>query len=136
MSLTTKSLERFAQAYREKCLTHRSVGSLYNKFRFKYGYHNQVGLLFHDVRQITPDFIKAVRRLPRELTEQRDFRMSRALHLAAARSILPRDEWLKYEDDIPYLKPYMDIIAQENEDRTSWDYFIDAEDYDHETDKL
>ena len=57
-----------------------------------------LGLLFDDVRKDCPELKEAVRRLPKHLQEERQFRMTRALYLSMRKEILPEEEWTKYED--------------------------------------
>ena len=41
---------------------------------------------------------EAIKRLPRQIREDRDFRISRALLLSNNKEVLPKDEWTKWED--------------------------------------
>ena len=41
---------------------------------------------------------EAIKRLPKQIREERDFRISRALLLSNNKEMLPKDEWTKWED--------------------------------------
>ncbi|KYN14059.1 Cytochrome b-c1 complex subunit 7 [Trachymyrmex cornetzi] len=75
--------------------------------------------LFNDM--LHPDVEEALRRLPQEILDQRNFRIVRALQLSACHRILPKEQWTKYEEDVPYLKPYLDEIDKENEEKARWE---------------
>lgn len=66
------------------------------------------------------DVKEAIRRLPRELYDERNYRMIRALNLSMTKTILPKDQWTKYEEDYRYLEPYLKEVQKEREERTEW----------------
>lgn len=41
---------------------------------------------------------EALRRLPQEIKDQRNFRIIRAMQLDACKRILPKEEWTKFEE--------------------------------------
>jgi len=45
-----------------------------------------------------PDIAEALKRLPQEIRDQRNFRVIRAMQLEACKRILPKEEWTKYEE--------------------------------------
>lgn len=51
-----------------------------------------------DILNETPNVKEALRRLPRDVYDARQFRISRALNLSNKKDILPKDEWQKYEE--------------------------------------
>ncbi|XP_034183863.1 cytochrome b-c1 complex subunit 7 [Osmia lignaria lignaria] len=82
---------------------------------------NQLGLFRDDVLQETPDVIEALRRLPHNLKEERDFRLVRAVQLNTSNKILPKEQWTKLEEDVPYLQPYVDEVIRERIEREEYD---------------
>jgi len=44
------------------------------------------------------DVAEAVRRLPQEIKDQRNFRIVRAMQLDACKRLLPKEQWTKYEE--------------------------------------
>jgi ubiquinol-cytochrome c reductase subunit 7 len=55
--------------------------------------------LHHDDILYENDAVKeALRRLPQNLQDDRNFRITRALHLSMTKTILPKDQWTKYEE--------------------------------------
>ncbi len=45
-----------------------------------------------------PDVLEAVRRLPPEIQDERNYRLIRAVQLSLERIRLPEEQWTKYED--------------------------------------
>lgn len=68
----------------------------------------------------TEDVKEAIRRLPRKVSDERNYRMMRALHLSMTKTILPKNEWTKYEEDVKYLEPYLDEVVREREEKEDW----------------
>ena len=55
-----------------------------------------------------PDVAEALRRLPQEVLDQRNFRIVRAMQLSACHRILPKEQWTKYEEVSKYQLPLTD----------------------------
>ncbi|XP_015510729.1 cytochrome b-c1 complex subunit 7-like isoform X1 [Neodiprion virginianus] len=87
----------------------------YNLSRF-----NQYGLHHDDCLHETEVVAKALKRLPQKLVDERNFRILRATQLSITKSILPKEEWTKYEEDVRYLRPYIDEIIKEEEEKKQW----------------
>lgn len=51
---------------------------------------------------IHSDVAEALRRLPQEIIDQRNFRLVRAQQLSACHRILPKEQWTKYEEVSKY----------------------------------
>lgn len=85
-------------------LTHRSI----------------VGLHRDDVLYENDDVKEAIRRLPAHLNDERNYRMIRALNLSMTKTILPKDQWTKYEEDFKYLEPYLKEVEKERAERSEW----------------
>lgn len=45
-----------------------------------------------------PDVKEALRRLPAHLVDERNFRIMRAMQLSIQKTILPKEEWVKFEE--------------------------------------
>ncbi|KGL85706.1 Cytochrome b-c1 complex subunit 7, partial [Tinamus guttatus] len=56
------------------------------------------GLMRDDVLYEDDDVKEALRRLPEPVYNERIFRMKRALDLSLKHQILPKDQWVKYEE--------------------------------------
>jgi len=51
----------------------------------------------------TPEVAEAIRRLPAHIVDERNYRITRALHLSMTKTVLPQEEWQKYEEVRFYL---------------------------------
>ncbi|GFG30467.1 hypothetical protein Cfor_09309 [Coptotermes formosanus] len=67
-----------------------------------------------------PDVKEALRRLPAHLVDERNFRIMRAMQLSIQKTILPKEEWVKFEEDNRYLKPYIEEVARERQEKEEW----------------
>lgn len=54
--------------------------------------------MYDDTLHETPDVEEAIKRLPENLYNDRNFRIKRALDLSMKHQILPKDQWTKYEE--------------------------------------
>ncbi|XP_064010812.1 cytochrome b-c1 complex subunit 7 [Pogoniulus pusillus] len=59
---------------------------------------NKLGLMRDDTLYEDDDVKEALRRLPEHLYNERTFRIKRALDLSLKHQILPKDQWVKYEE--------------------------------------
>lgn len=66
------------------------------------------------------DVKEAIRRLPDDVRDARNFRMMRAIQLDMCKQILPKEQWTKYEEDVKYLQPYLEEVKREREEREDW----------------
>ena len=90
--------------------------SIREMYKNSMGYR-KLGLRLHDIVADSLELREAVRRMPADLREERDWRLKRAYDLNVKKIELPKDEWTKPEDDAPYLRPYLDDVRQEEHDR-------------------
>ncbi|XP_006130634.1 cytochrome b-c1 complex subunit 7 isoform X2 [Pelodiscus sinensis] len=67
------------------------------------------------------DVKAALKRLPEKMYNERLFRIKRALDLSMKHQILPKDQWMKYEEDHKYLEPYLKEVIRERLEREEWD---------------
>ncbi|XP_075054116.1 cytochrome b-c1 complex subunit 7-like [Mixophyes fleayi] len=63
---------------------------------------------------------EAIRRLPPKVYDDRIFRIKRTLDLDMKKSILPKEQWTKYEQDIHYLEPYLKEAVRERKEQAEW----------------
>jgi len=91
-----------------------------SKWAYSLSYFNQLGMMNDDTLKETPAVKEALRRLPKHLLDERQFRMTRALYLSMRKEILPKDEWTKYENDVPYLQPYLKEVEKEMFEEEEW----------------
>ncbi|XP_012257366.2 cytochrome b-c1 complex subunit 7-like [Athalia rosae] len=87
----------------------------YNMSRF-----NQLGLQHDDCLHEDEVVEEALRRLPQKLVDERNYRIIRAVQLSLTKSILPKDQWTKYEEDVKYLRPYIDEVEKELREKKEW----------------
>ncbi|GAB0181958.1 cytochrome b-c1 complex subunit 7 [Grus americana] len=81
---------------------------------------NKLGLMRDDTLYEDDDVKEALKRLPEHLYNERIFRIKRALDLSLKHQILPKDQWVKYEEDKHYLEPYLKEVIRERLEREAW----------------
>ncbi|MEQ2244533.1 Transcription termination factor 3, mitochondrial, partial [Ilyodon furcidens] len=81
---------------------------------------NKLGLLYEDTLYEDADVKEALRRLPENVSNDRTFRIKRALDLSMKQQILPKDQWTKYEEEVNYLTPYLKEVIRERKEREEW----------------
>ncbi|KAF8061485.1 ubiquinol-cytochrome-c reductase complex subunit 6 [Lyophyllum atratum] len=87
----------------------------YRKYGFKYD-----DLLIEE----RPDVQRALGRLTRRQAYDRAFRLKRASQASVLHKPLPKEMWMKPEEDARYLKPHVVDVANENNERKMWDNLI------------
>ncbi|XP_064097644.1 cytochrome b-c1 complex subunit 7-like [Macrobrachium nipponense] len=90
---------------------------------FRMSGFNQLGLYHDDCLYENDDVKEALRRLPQGLKDDRNYRMNRALHLSATKSILPKDQWISFDEDRQkgrYLQAYLQEVVRERHEREEW----------------
>lgn len=90
------------------------------KWAYSRSFFPQIGLMKDDTLYEDEVVKAALKRIPADVADERNFRMARALNLSAAKNILPKDEWTKWEDDKPYLQEYMEQIKREMSEKKEW----------------
>ncbi|XP_076766395.1 cytochrome b-c1 complex subunit 7 [Xylocopa sonorina] len=86
------------------------------KFAFNCSEYNRYGLYTDDIRDYDNNVIQeALRRLPKDVLDARNFRLVRAAQLDFLKTYLPEEKWISYEQDLEYryLQPYIDEIVAE-----------------------
>ncbi|KAG6376074.1 cytochrome b-c1 complex subunit 7 [Boletus reticuloceps] len=100
--------------------------------------YRRMGLKYDDLQmEELPEVQRALGRLtPREAYD-RAYRMKLALHASVMHKDLPKDQWVSIKDvcitlsvlgpsptlsqDVRYLKPHIESVLQEDEERAVWD---------------
>lgn len=85
---------------------------------------NRYGLYHDDLLRecFNPEVDEAVRRLPRQMYDERIYRQVRADQLDITKSYLPKNEWIKAEDPMNYyLQPYVDEVLAEWKEKEDWE---------------
>eukprot|EP00695_Tsukubamonas_globosa_P003466 TRINITY_DN64_c0_g1_i1.p2 TRINITY_DN64_c0_g1~~TRINITY_DN64_c0_g1_i1.p2 ORF type:complete len:87 (-),score=32.81 TRINITY_DN64_c0_g1_i1:50-310(-) len=83
--------------------------------------YRRYGLFLDDLlNESEPIVAEAIRRLPHELQEARQARVSRAIDCTHHNSYLPEDMWTKPHEDKPYLRPIMDEVLAEFKEKDEW----------------
>ncbi|KAI0219223.1 Cytochrome b-c1 complex subunit 7 [Lamellibrachia satsuma] len=90
------------------------------KWAYRTSYFPQLGLLRDDTLEENELVKEAIRRLPDRVYDERMYRISRALNLSNQKTVLPKSEWAKFEDDVLYLQPYLEELRQEHKERALW----------------
>uniref|UniRef100_A0A182PGD9 Cytochrome b-c1 complex subunit 7 n=1 Tax=Anopheles epiroticus TaxID=199890 RepID=A0A182PGD9_9DIPT len=98
-----------------------AVYSALGKWAYNMAGFNQYGLHRDDCLYENEDVKEAIRRLPEKLKDERNFRITRALHLSMTKTILPKEQWTKYEEDTKYLEPYLQEVVREREEKVKWE---------------
>ncbi|XP_017878770.1 cytochrome b-c1 complex subunit 7-like [Ceratina calcarata] len=86
------------------------------KLGFELAIYKRYGLYTDDVLDYEPTVVhEALRRLPKDVLDARNFRLIRALQLDVLKQYLPREKWITYEQDLEYryLQPYIQEINAE-----------------------
>ncbi|KAE8599346.1 hypothetical protein XENTR_v10017154 [Xenopus tropicalis] len=81
---------------------------------------NKLGLMRDDTIYEDDDVKEAVRRLPPKVYDDRIFRIKRALDLNIRQQHLPKQQWIKYEEDVHYLEPYLKEVIRERKEKQDW----------------
>ncbi|CAJ2502803.1 Uu.00g101970.m01.CDS01 [Anthostomella pinea] len=79
--------------------------------------YRQLGLRADDlIIEENEETILALQRLPPQASYDRVYRLRRAIQCSLRHKLLPKEEWTKPEEDVPYLTPLIEKIrAQEKE---------------------
>lgn len=101
----------------EMTLPLRKKGVVNNIFRIPIF----VGLLRDDCLYEDQDVEEALRRIPRHLVDERNYRLLRAIQLSIQKTILPKEEWTKCHEDVLYLSPMVNQVRREREEREKWE---------------
>ncbi|KAF7273214.1 cytochrome b-c1 complex subunit 7-like [Rhynchophorus ferrugineus] len=98
----------------------RFMSSALQRFAYNLSGFNKYGLHRDDLLDETDDVKEALKRVPQDVIDQRNFRILRAAQLSIQKDILPKDQWTKLEDDKLYLTPHVEDVARERQEREDW----------------
>ncbi|KAG5881142.1 hypothetical protein JTB14_020845 [Gonioctena quinquepunctata] len=98
----------------------RFMASALQKWAYNLSGFNKYGLWRDDILHVNDDVQEALRRVPQEVVDQRNYRILRATQLSLQKDILPKEQWTKLEDDKLYLTPIVNDVIKEKEEREEW----------------
>merc|ERR1712142_391944 len=84
---------------------------------------NQYGLYEDDILNPTATVNKALLRLSPDELDARNYRIARAFQLAVEKTVLPKDQWVSYDDDVKhgkYLQPHIEEVMKEQAEKDAW----------------
>ncbi|KAI0179094.1 putative ubiquinol--cytochrome-c reductase [Hypoxylon sp. FL1284] len=100
---------------------HNMMKPLANWYGNAAGYR-QLGLRADDlIVEENEDVVKALKRLPEKEAYDRVYRLRRAFQASTTHKLLPKSEWTKPDEDVPYLQPLINQIALEEKERAALD---------------
>ncbi|KAK4201449.1 cytochrome b-c1 complex subunit 7 [Triangularia verruculosa] len=89
--------------------------------------YRQMGLRADDlICEEDADVLKALGRLSPKESYDRIYRIRRATQLSLQQKILPKNEWTKPEEDVPYLSPILKAIEAEAKEKEALDTLVPA----------
>ncbi|KAK0635906.1 cytochrome b-c1 complex subunit 7 [Bombardia bombarda] len=84
--------------------------------------YRQLGLRFDDlISEEDETVLHALKRLPAKENYDRVFRIRRATQLSLTHKLLPKNEWTKAEEDVPYLAPLIAVLEAEAKEKAALD---------------
>ncbi|KAB5595521.1 Cytochrome B-c1 complex subunit 7 [Ceratobasidium theobromae] len=84
--------------------------------------HRRMGLRYDDLLiEERADVQRALSRLPQKEAYDRAFRHRVAFQQSLLHKDLPKDQWVKAEEDVRYFKPYVEEVVKEDTERAMWD---------------
>ncbi|KAK9747398.1 Ubiquinol-cytochrome C reductase complex 14kD subunit [Popillia japonica] len=98
----------------------RAMSSALQKFCYNLSGFNKYGLMRDDVLYEDEDVKEALKRLPTKVLDERNYRILRAVQLDIQKSILPKEQWTKLEEDVLYLQPILQQVVKERQEREEW----------------
>ncbi|KAH3684603.1 hypothetical protein WICPIJ_004434 [Wickerhamomyces pijperi] len=100
----------------------RSIFVPTSHFFIKQAGYREIGLKLDDlIFDETPVVQKALSRLPAKESYARNFRTLTAAQCAITHHLLPKEQWVKAEEDTPYLLPYLLEVEAEVAEREALD---------------
>lgn len=98
----------------------RFMSSALQRFAYNLSGFNKYGLWRDDLLYVDSDVEQALKRLPQNIIDERNYRMLRATQLSLQKIYLPKEQWTKLEDDKLYLTPLIEDVIKEREEREEW----------------
>ena len=81
----------------------------------------RAGLLADDLLPESPEVVKALESLPKDILLERNIRLKRAMDMGLKRAILPAHEWTRPEHDVPYLTLAIERQAKIDDDAAQFE---------------
>merc|ERR1711964_259235 len=100
--------------------TDRKAPAWLQKWYYNLCGFNKIGLMRDDTIHEDENVKEALRRLPEDVYNDRMFRIKRALDLSMKMQVLPKDQWIKFEEDVHYLTPYLLEVEREKREEAEW----------------
>ena len=83
--------------------------------------HRKLGLRYEDLLcDYQPAVKEAIRRLPTKERQARYVRQKISLDTSMKMTELPKSQWVKPEEDVPYLRMHLRNYRQEQQERVAW----------------
>ncbi|KAK4224731.1 cytochrome b-c1 complex subunit 7 [Podospora fimiseda] len=84
--------------------------------------YRQMGLRADDlISEENETVLQALRRLPPKEAYDRIYRLRRATQISLQQKVLPKNEWTKPEEDVPYLAPLIEQLDAALKERAALD---------------
>ncbi|KAI1420408.1 cytochrome b-c1 complex subunit 7 [Xylaria sp. FL1777] len=84
--------------------------------------YRQLGLRADDlISEENETVLKALQRLPPQEAYDRVHRIRRAIQCSVTHKLLPKDQWTKPEEDVPYLTPLVEQLRAEEAEKEALD---------------
>ncbi|KAI1327358.1 14 kDa subunit of cytochrome bd ubiquinol oxidase [Xylariaceae sp. FL0255] len=84
--------------------------------------YRQLGLRSDDlIVEENEMVIQALKRLPPQEAYDRVYRLRRAIQCSVSHKLLPKEEWTKPEEDVPYLSPIIEQIKAAEKEKEDLD---------------
>ncbi|KIP06001.1 hypothetical protein PHLGIDRAFT_128537 [Phlebiopsis gigantea 11061_1 CR5-6] len=84
--------------------------------------YRRYGLKYDDLLvEERDDVQRALSRLTDSETYDRSFRFKRASQTSILHAELPKEQWVKPEEDVRYLKSHVESVVEEDNERSAWD---------------
>ncbi|EKM55722.1 uncharacterized protein PHACADRAFT_144432 [Phanerochaete carnosa HHB-10118-sp] len=84
--------------------------------------YRKIGLKYDDLLvEEREDVQRALTRLTDREAYDRAFRFKRASQMSIVHDVLPKEQWIPASEDKRYLKPHVQNVVAEDEERRIWD---------------
>ncbi|KAI0470712.1 cytochrome b-c1 complex subunit 7 [Xylariaceae sp. FL0804] len=99
----------------------RMLSPLADWYKNAAGYR-KLGLVADDlIIEENETVIKALKRLPPQVQYDRVYRLRRATQCSVVHKLLPKTQWTKPEEDVPYLSPVIETLKAEEKEKEDLD---------------
>jgi len=96
------------------------MATAFQKMVYNLSGFNKLGLHRDDLLYENDDVKEALKRVPQDIIDVRNYRILRAVQLTIQKDILPKDEWTKIEEDVLYLTPIVNQVEKERIEQENW----------------